>query len=176
VSRRLLVVVSFLLVFGATAAVRTGERAPQPTTVAKVRGSIEALAQDGRRIAWMETNASCGKQVQILTLPRRRPVYVGSSQGESCRLRGRTFGAIALTADGRVLWQGLAGSGNTEFDYDVFTAALRARGHASSRPSRSPTTLAILTTTSGGVVPCRWPRMGRPRSSLGIKTSGATKG
>jgi WD40-like Beta Propeller Repeat len=126
VSRRLLVVVSFLLVFGATAAVRTGERAPQPTTVAKVRGSIEALAQDGRRIAWMETNASCGKQVQILTLPRRHPVYVGSSQGKSCRLRGRTFGAIALTADGRVLWQGLAGFGNTEFDYDVFTAALRA--------------------------------------------------
>jgi Tol biopolymer transport system component len=126
VSRRLLVVGSFLLVFGATAAVRTGERAPQPTTVAKVRGSIEALAQDGRRIAWMETNASCGKQVQILTLPRRHPVYVGSSQGKSCRLRGRTFGAIALTADGRVLWQGLAGFGNTEFDYDVFTAALRA--------------------------------------------------
>jgi len=126
VSWRLLVVVSFLLVFGATAAVRTGERAPQPTTVAEVGGSIQALAQDGRRIAWMETNARCGKQVQILTLPRRHSVYVGSSQGESCRLRGPTFGAIALTADGRVLWQGLAGFGNTEFDYDVFTAGLRS--------------------------------------------------
>jgi Tol biopolymer transport system component len=94
--------------------------------LAAVRGSIEALAQDGPRIAWIKTKARCGKQVQILTLPGRHPVYVGSSQGETCRVRGGTFGAIALTADGRVLWQSLAHSGNTEFDYDVFTAGLRA--------------------------------------------------
>jgi Tol biopolymer transport system component len=126
VSRRLLVVVALLLVFGPTAAVRTGGRIAEPTTLANVRGRIDALAQDAHRIAWIETHARCGKQAQILTLPSRHPVYVGSSQGESCRLRGGTFGAIALTADGRVLWQGLAGFGNTEFDYDVFTAALRA--------------------------------------------------
>jgi Tol biopolymer transport system component len=126
VSRSLLVAVTLALAFCAAAAPRTGEPATGAKTLAAVRGSIEALAQDGPRIAWIKTKARCGKQVQILTLPGRRPVYVGSSGGESCRLRGSTFGAIALTADGRVLWQGLAGVGNTEFDYDVFTAGLRA--------------------------------------------------
>jgi hypothetical protein len=33
-------------------------------------------------------------------------VDVGSSRGESCKVRGGTIGAIALTADGRVLWVG----------------------------------------------------------------------
>jgi WD40-like Beta Propeller Repeat len=126
VSRSLLVAVALALAFCAAAAPRTGEPATGAKTLAAVRGSIEALAQDGPRIAWIKTKARCGKQVQILTLPGRCPVYVGSSRGETCRLRGRTFGAIALTADGRVLWQGLAGFGNTEFDYDVFTAGLRA--------------------------------------------------
>jgi len=97
-SRGLLVAVAFSLAFGATAAPRTGEPAARAKTLAKVRGSVDALAQDGRRIAWINTKASCGKQVQILTLPGRRPVYVGSSRGGSCRLRGQTFGAIALTA------------------------------------------------------------------------------
>ncbi len=125
-SRGLLVAVAFSLAFGATAAPRTGEPAARAKTLAKVRGSVDALAQDGRRIAWINTKASCGKQVQILTLPGRRPVYVGSSRGGSCRLRGQTFGAIALTAGGRVVWQGLAGFGNTEWDYDLFTAALNS--------------------------------------------------
>jgi TolB protein len=138
VSRCLLVAVAFTLAFSAAAASRTGEPAARAKTLAKVRGSIVALAQDGRRIAWMKSRASCGKQVQILTLPGRRPVYVGSSRAavlaalprwrrtldNSCG--GGTIGAIALTADGRVLWQAFAGSGNTELDYDVFTTALRA--------------------------------------------------
>jgi TolB protein len=138
VSRGLLVAVAFTLAFSAAAAPHTGEPAARAKTLAKVRGSIDALAQDGRRIAWIKRRASCGKQVQILTLPGGRPVYVGSSRAavlaalprsrrkydQACS--GGTIGAIALTADGRVLWQALAGSGNTEQDYDVFTAALRA--------------------------------------------------
>jgi Tol biopolymer transport system component len=126
VSRGLLVAVAFALVFGAAAAPRSTKPAARARTLATVHGSIDALAQDGHRIAWIKTKASCGKQVQILTLPGRRPVYVGSSGGESCRLRGSTFRAIALTAGGRVVWQGLAGFGNTEWDYDLFTAALSA--------------------------------------------------
>lgn len=125
-SRSLLVAVALALAFCAAAAPRTGEPATGAKTLATVHGSIDALVQDGRRIAWIKTKASCGKQVQILTLPGRRPVYVGSSRGESCRLRGSTFRAIALTAGGRVVWQGLAGFGNTEWDYDLFTAALSA--------------------------------------------------
>lgn len=122
VSRCLLGAIAFMLAFGATAAGRTGEQAAQPRTLAKVRGSVAALAQAGRRIAWTKTRASCGRQFQILTLPGRRPVDVSWRRGRSCSSPG---GAIALSADGRVLWQGLAGAGNTFLSIDLFTAALR---------------------------------------------------
>lgn len=118
--------VALVLFLGATAAGRTGEQAARPVTLVKVRGSVDALAQDGRRIAWITTHARCGRQVQILTLPSRRPVYIGSRRGRSCAQRYRVLlGAIALSANGRVLWQGRA-AGNTELDYDLFTAALGA--------------------------------------------------
>jgi Tol biopolymer transport system component len=126
-SRALLVVVGLALI-GATAAARTGEDAARPRTLAKVRGSVDALAQDGRRIAWIDIHARCGKQVQILTLPRRRPVYVGFGRTRSCVLGGRIVhqaGPIALSGDGRVLWQGVVGHGNTEIDIDLVTASLR---------------------------------------------------
>jgi TolB protein len=113
VLRCLLIAIAFVFVFGATAGGRTGEQAAQPRTLAQVRGSVDAIAQNGRRIAW------CGRQMQILTLPGRRPVAVGSRRG-SCGLR-----AIALSADGRVLWQGVADQGNTYFVIDLLTAALR---------------------------------------------------
>jgi TolB protein len=113
VLRCLLIASAFVFVFGATAAGRTGEQAAQPRTLAQVRGSVIALAQNGRRIAW------CGRQIQVLTLPGRRPVAVGSRRG-SCGVRG-----IALSADGRVLWQGVADQGNTYFVIDLLTASLR---------------------------------------------------
>ena len=113
VLRCLLIAIAFVFVFGATAAGRIGEQAARPRTLAQVRGSVDALAQNGRRIAW------CGRQVQILTLPGRRPAAVGSRRG-SCGL-----GAIALSADGRVLWQGVAELANTYFVIDLLTAALR---------------------------------------------------
>ncbi|MDP9232132.1 MAG: hypothetical protein M3O73_05105 [Actinomycetota bacterium] len=121
-SRALLVAVGLALVFSATAASRIGEHAARLRTLAKVRGSIDSLAQDGRRIAWIKTHASCERQAQILTLPRRRPVYVGFGRGRRC---GRLGGPIALSADGRVLWQGIVGQGNTEIDTDFFTSSLR---------------------------------------------------
>jgi Tol biopolymer transport system component len=104
----------------------TSERAARPKTLVTVHGSVDAVAQGGRRIAWITTHARCGRQVQILTLPGRRPVYIGSRRGGSCAQRGGLFGAIALNGDGRVLWQGLAGFGNTELSFDLFTAAIRA--------------------------------------------------
>jgi Tol biopolymer transport system component len=113
VLRSLLVAIAFVFVFGASAAGRTGEQAAQPRTLAQVRGSVDAIAQNGRRIAW------CGRQVQILMLPGRRPAAVGSRRGR-CEL-----GAIALSADGRVLWQGVAELANTYFVIDLLTAALR---------------------------------------------------
>jgi TolB protein len=126
VIRSLLVAVGVVLVFGATAAAWTGEQAARPKTLAKVRGSVDALAQGGRRIAWIKTRASCGKQVQVLTLPGRSPVDVGSRHGRSCALEGPTIPTIAVSSDGRVLWQGLEGGGNTELAYDLYTAAPRA--------------------------------------------------
>jgi WD40-like Beta Propeller Repeat len=130
VFRCLLVVIAFMLVVGATAAGRTGEQAAQPRTLANVRGSVAALAQAGRRIAWTKTRASCGRQFQILTLPGRRPVDVSWRRGRSCSSPGGgrwQVGArgFALSADGRVLWQGLAEEGNTYFAIDLLTAALR---------------------------------------------------
>jgi Tol biopolymer transport system component len=125
VIRGLVVAAGLVLILGTAAAARTGERAA-PTTLAKVRGSVDALAQDGHRIAWIKTHARCGRQVQILTLPGRRPAYAGSRRGRSCAWRGGPIGAIALAGDGRVMWQGLEGFGNTETDIDLVTAALRA--------------------------------------------------
>jgi dipeptidyl aminopeptidase/acylaminoacyl peptidase len=125
VCRGLVVAIAFMLVFGADAGGRTGEQAAQPRTLAEVRGRVDALAQNGRRIAWIKTYAGCGKQVQILTLPGRRPVYVGSRRGGGCaRDYGGPVGAIALGADGRVLWQ-VSSEGNTYITIGLFTAALR---------------------------------------------------
>jgi Tol biopolymer transport system component len=120
-----LIALGLALVLGSTAAARTGQPA-RPRTLATIGGSVAALAQDGRRIAWINTQACCGRQVQILTLPGRRPVSVGSAGSRSCRCAGPPIGTIALGADGRVLWQTLAGRGNTELVIDLFTAALRA--------------------------------------------------
>jgi TolB protein len=122
VFRCLLVAIGFTLVFGASAVPRTGEQAAQPRTLAKVRGSVDGLAQAGRRIAWTKTRASCGRQFQILTVPGRRPVDVSWRRGRSCSSPG---GGFALSADGRVLLQQPASNGNTYFAIDLFTAALR---------------------------------------------------
>ena len=132
-SRALLIAVGLALMVGGASAARTGEQAAQPRTLAKVHGSVDALAQDGRRIAWIKTHAHCGRQLQVLTLPGRRPVYVGSRRGRSCTEVGgcgcgtirAPFGAIALASDGRVLWQGVVTQGNTEVVTDLFTASLR---------------------------------------------------
>src|SRR5437879_467338 len=115
---RVVLVTVLMLVLGATAAARTGEHAAQPRTLANVRGSVVALAQAGRRIAWTKTRASCGRRFQILTLPGRRPVDVSWRRGRSCSSPG---GGFALSADGRVLWQGLEEEGNTFLTIDLYT-------------------------------------------------------
>jgi TolB protein len=113
-----------MFVLGATAAGRTGEQAAQPRTLATVPGRVDALAQNGRRIAWIKTQARCGRQVQVLTLPGRRPVDVDSRRGSCAVQRGSPIRAIALGADGRVLWQ-VADEGNTYLAIGLLTAALR---------------------------------------------------
>jgi Tol biopolymer transport system component len=127
VYRAPLVILSLLLAFGANAAARTAGR-PTPRTLAEVRGSITALAQNARRVAWIVPHAPCGRQVQILTLPRRQPVSVGSRRGPSCADSAGfgDIGAVSLASGGRVLWQALAGHGNTELDIDLFRATPRA--------------------------------------------------
>jgi Tol biopolymer transport system component len=100
----------------------TGETAARPQTLANVPGSVASLAQEGRRIAWQ-----CGGQVQVLTLPHRRPVHIRSGRGKGCSAGGaRRIGlsANALSADGRVLWQADVEAGNTFVNWSVFTAAL----------------------------------------------------
>jgi TolB protein len=126
-SRGLLVAVGLMLVFGASAAARTGEQAARQRTLAKVRGSVFALAQDGQRIAWMKTASGCERMVQILSLPARRPVYVDSPAGTSCSLRGGSPDGLALSADGRALWQRVTEEGNTYLTIGLATASLRDR-------------------------------------------------
>jgi Tol biopolymer transport system component len=126
-SRGLLVAVGLMLIFGATALARTGEQAARPRTLAKVRGSVFALAQDGQRIAWMKTARGCERMVQILSLPARRPVYVDSPTGKSCSLRGGSPDGLALSADGRALWQRVTEEANTYLTIGLATAALRDR-------------------------------------------------
>jgi TolB protein len=114
-----------LLVLGATAAAGTGEQSAQPITLVEVRGRVDALAQNGRRVAWVKTQARCGRQVEILTLPGRRPVDLDSRRGSSCGAqRGSPIHAIALSADGRVLHQ-TAEEGNTYLAIRLLTSALR---------------------------------------------------
>jgi hypothetical protein len=117
----LLACVPFALVLGVAAPLGgTGETAARPKTLANVHGSVAALAQEGRRIAWQ-----CGGRVQILTLPSRHPVDIEPRRGESCSGHGRIgLSADALSADGRVLWQANVEQGNTFVNWDVFTAAL----------------------------------------------------
>jgi Tol biopolymer transport system component len=124
VFRCVLVSIAFVLVLGAAAAARTGEQSAQPMTLMKVSGRVDALAQNGRRIAWIKTQARCGRQVQVITLPGRRPVDVDSRRGRSCVVQRGSPRAIALSADGRVLWQA-ADEGNTYLAIGLLTAALR---------------------------------------------------
>jgi WD40-like Beta Propeller Repeat len=124
VTRGLLLAVVVVFVFGPSATARIDHREAPVRTLAEVPGRADALAASGSRIAWINTRARCGRQVQILTLPRRRPVYVGSASGRSCRRAN--IGAIAVAAGGRVLWQRLVGGGLTVLDVEVDTAALRA--------------------------------------------------
>ena len=120
--RGLLGAVGIMLVFGATALGRTDERAAQPRTLAHVRGSVVALAQDRRRIAWTKAVANCERQFQILTVPGRRPLDVSWRRGRSCSSPG---GGFVLSAKGRVLWPELGEEGNTYITTDLLTAALR---------------------------------------------------
>jgi WD40-like Beta Propeller Repeat len=124
--KKLLAVATLLVLSGSLGVAalpgRTGETAARPRTLATVPGSVAALAQEGRRIAWQ-----CGGQVQILTLPGRRPVDIQSGRGKGCSAGGaRRIGlsADALSADGRVLWQADVEEGNTFVNWSVLTAAL----------------------------------------------------
>src|SRR5829696_8983080 len=106
-SRGLLAAVAFTLVFGATAAARTGGQAARPRTLAQVRGRVDGLAQDGNRIAWLKFERDC-RTPQVLTLPSHHATYAGSRM--SC---GYSIHAIAVGRQGRVLWEGVLEDGNT---------------------------------------------------------------
>jgi len=125
VTKGLLLVAVVVLVFGPTATARIDHGGASVRTLAEVPGRADALAVNGRRIAWINTQIRCGRQVQVLTLPSRRPVYLGSTSGSSCGGR-LTIGAIALAADGRVMWQRIVAAGLTVVAIAVYTAALRA--------------------------------------------------
>src|SRR5215213_10072635 len=114
-----------MLVFGATASARSTNGVARPRTLATVGGPVDALAQNGRRIAWIRSGARCGRQVQVLTLPGRRPVDVGSGSSRSCTRAWHPTSPTAVGDDGRVLWQAVGAFSDTQSDVEVFTAAPR---------------------------------------------------
>lgn len=125
----LLVVAGLMLAFGATASGGNGEQSARPKTIAKTDGQVYALGQDGNRIAWMKS--SWRSPLEILTLPTRRPVAVGSGphpDAESCSHAPGcdVTKAMAVSASGRVVWEELVALGNTYLEIDLFTATVGA--------------------------------------------------
>src|SRR5207253_940988 len=118
VQRGLLLVVVLALA-ASSAAAREGMQAARPVTLATVHGQVTALSQDRNRIAWMRPSERCGQNVQILSLPRRRPATVGRRRDPSCE--GQALDSVTLSGR-RVLWQGITGQGNTELDVGLYTA------------------------------------------------------
>jgi TolB protein len=124
---RLVVAVGLVLAFSATALGGNGKQVARPKTLAKVDGRVNALAQDGNRIAWMKSRWR--SPLQILTLPARRPVVVGSGphpDANGCDHGCDVTRAIAVSANGRVVWEELVVLGNTYLGLDLFTAAVGA--------------------------------------------------
>lgn len=124
---RPLVAVGLVLAFSATASGGTGKQGARPKTIAKVDGRVYALAQDGRRIAWMKSRSR--SPLQILTLPAHRPVVVGSGphpDANGCDHGCHVTKAMAVSANGRVVWEELVVLGNTYLKLDLFTAAVGA--------------------------------------------------
>jgi Tol biopolymer transport system component len=120
VSRGLLVAVALTLAFGTTAAARTGGPAEQPKTLATVPGPVVALAHNGRHIAWIRR----AKSVQVLALPGRHPTLLRSRRPPGCQCL--LLNPVAVSADGRVLWQRLTNAGNTYYTLSALTASRRA--------------------------------------------------
>jgi WD40-like Beta Propeller Repeat len=123
-TRALLVASGLVFLFGATAGARTAPRQSRSRTLATLDVPVNAVAQNGRRIALIMSYLRCGNQVRILTLPERRPIAVGSRRGRSCGQR--PMHTVAVAADGRAVWQAVPGAGNTVIDVDLYTAALGA--------------------------------------------------
>jgi hypothetical protein len=121
VSRGLLVAVAFTLAFGATAAARTGGEAGQPKTLATVPGPVVALAHNGQHIAWIRR----AKSVHVLALPGRRPTSLRLGRRRGCE-RCLLLNPVAVSADGRLLWQEIMDAGNTYYMVSALTASRRA--------------------------------------------------
>jgi TolB protein len=148
-----------MFVFGATASARTTSGVARPRTLATVGGPVDALAQNGRRIVWIRSGAQCGRQVQILTLPSRRPVYVGSWRKWGCARGFHPTSPTAVGNDGRVLWQTVAAFSDTQSDVEVVTAAPRAAYTrlVVSDPDYGGTTDGLPMAADGNAILFAWP-------------------
>ncbi len=121
---RLLAAVGLVLAFSATALGGTGKQVARPKTLAKVDGRVYALAQNGRRISWMKSRWR--SPLQILTLPARRPVDVGLGphpDTNGCDHGCYVTKAMAVSANGRVVWEELVEEGNTYLVVDLLAAS-----------------------------------------------------
>lgn len=88
--------------------------APPEATLAVVPGSIEALAQDGPRLAWISSTELCRGRATLFDLRTRRQISLGSG----C---ANLEGAVAVGGS-RIVWEQQLGEGNTELDSRGLTA------------------------------------------------------
>ena len=95
----------------AAAATGASQSRVVPRVVLTVRGTIEALAQDGTRIAWIE-RGKCGDSLRVLNLSTGRRWTLRKPFGTPCGdVSDRLYPSLAI-AGTRVLWAE-ASSGNS---------------------------------------------------------------
>ena len=96
----------------------------KPRTLLEVRGRIDALAQDGDRIAWVNGSEPCRRRLHFRRLSTGLTSTVRASACDSESLGGGMGGMVI--ADKRALWVYVSAS-MSAFHFRLFTAAVGNR-------------------------------------------------
>ena len=98
-------------------------------TLAVVPGFVSAFAQDGPRLAWIRSSASCGGRVGLHDLRTRRSLSLEQRAAPTCRGDAESLPqpeAIAV-AGSRAVWVVSLGRGNSQYVAAIVTAAASDR-------------------------------------------------
>src|SRR5207247_2279167 len=104
-----------------SSATRTPSAALKTRTLAVVRGHVDALAQDGPRVAWLFSDGACGRRVVLLDLRQRKRLSLEQRHGPSCSFGNAPLEDVVAIGGRRVVWETSIGTGNTESTGRVVT-------------------------------------------------------